>query len=288
VECYVGTMNTTDDAKRRLSKVIEQQQELLGELSRLLTTGDAAAQDNVQKRLQRLTAEHQRLAAELRFAELEGRDIPATPRARASGKTLREQTLDVLDEVGVPLSPTAIGEFSLATTGMPLQASRFASLRRDEERAARRDPASRPGWVVPALSTARLTPIPRLLASSAWEPDRRLIGARTLRVNHLRAVLAFVKRYRLLTGAGVPKAADFEMLLARHARGVPGAVRSGERLDPTQIESATTAELAVIEGEDIAERQRAAAKLSRYGIQQQLWGLPAVLDGGAPVGRVGS
>lgn len=288
MECYVHRMSMIADVKRRLAKVIEQQQELLGELGGLLANGDAAAQDRVQKRLQRLVAEHQRLSAELRFAELEGRDIPATPRARTVGKTLREQTLDVLDEVGIPLSPTAIADFSVATTGIRLQASRFASLRRDEERAARRDPAVRPAWVVPALSTNRLTPIPRLLSSSAWKPERRLIGARSLRVNHLRTVLAYVKRYRLLESAGAPQTSEFGNLLLRHARGVPGAVESGAPVDPAHIELATSAELSAIEEEDAAERRRIAAKLSQYGVQQQLWGLPVVIDGGASIGKFGS
>jgi len=48
---------------------------------------------------------------------------------------MRELCSDIVDEVGVPLAPATISEFSQITTGVDLPVSRFASLRRDEERA---------------------------------------------------------------------------------------------------------------------------------------------------------
>jgi hypothetical protein len=274
------------DITKRLTKVIRQQQALLRDLSAALVAGDPAAQDKIQRELRRLAAEQQRLADEMRYATLDDRIIPATPRARATGKTLREQVLDVLDEIAVPLAPNTISEFIMATTSAKLPASRFASLRRDEERAAKRDPSSRPAWIVPALSTAGLTPMPRLLSSSGWAAERRLVGARSLRVNHLRITLAFLRRLELLAETKASETGNVEALLWRYARGVPGAMTSGRDPDVGQIRSAIEAELAAVDPADATERQAAAGRLEKYGPQQQLWGLPAMIDGAIKGGQV--
>jgi hypothetical protein len=230
----------------------------------------------------------QRLTDDLRYAQNESRVAPARPRARASGKTMRELALDILDEIGVPLAPSTISEFSQATTGIEFAASRFASLRRDEERAARRDMNARPAWVVPALNTACLNPIPRLLTSSAWELERRLVGARSLRVIHLYTTLAFLQRFERLQATDASQVNAIESLLLRYARGIPGALATGEATDPKRIRKVIKAELDAIEAADVAERQQAAARLSRYGDQQRFWGLPTVIEGSAQGGRAGA
>jgi hypothetical protein len=283
VEHYVSRMKTVDTIRRRLATVIRQQRDLLDELSRVVTNGGARVgeQERLQARLQKLMAEHQRLTDDLKLTELESRDIPGTRRVRASGRTLREQTLDILDEIGVPLAPSAIAEFANATTGAGFQASRFASLRRDEERASRRDPLAKPAWVVPALSAEKLTPIPRLLTSSAWPAERRLIGARTLRVNHLRAVLAYLKRHELMQSVDPTRAEVLVNLIWRQARAVPGATIPGEEPDPVRIRVAVESELSIIEPDDEAHRQRALPSLHQLAPLFQLWGCPALIDGAA-------
>ncbi len=276
-------MNAIESTKRKLAAVLQQQQETTAELTRILTKGERrpGEQEQVQARLSRQMAEYQRLSEELKIAELERRDIPSTPRARSIGRTLREQTLDILDEVAVPMAPSAIAEFAAATTDVKLQPSRFASLRRDEERASRRDPLARPAWIVPALSTASLTPIPRLLASSAWEAERRLVGARTPRVNHLRTVLAYLRRFELLRSADPSRTAMLESIVRRHARGIPGATVVGEAPDPDRIRAAVETELSIIEAADAEERKRAVPSFERLAPIYKLWGRPAVIDGAA-------
>lgn len=270
--------------RQRLEAVVASQHELLGKFTAAIAAGDLALQGDIQKQLLKLSAEMQRLSEDLRFSEIE--DTASVPRARsrAPGKTMRELALDVTDEVGVPLSPATISEFSQLMTGLALPVSRFASLRRDEERAARRDIYARPAWVAPALSANRLTALPRLLTSSAWELERRLIGARSLRVIHLRTTLAFLQRFERFKDAGAPQTQAVESLMLRYARGVPGAVASGQEPDPGTIRGAVSAELEVIEPPDLAERREAAGRLKRYGEQQQLWGLPAIIDGGGEQG----
>ncbi|MER9002545.1 hypothetical protein NKI15_02785 [Mesorhizobium sp. M0862] len=273
--------------RQRLTKVVEQQQTLLAAFSAALLAGDLAEQGRVEPQLRRLSAEMQRLNEDLRYALADATMTPARPRPRASGKTMREQVLDITDEIGVPLAPSTVSEFSQATTGIEIPASRFASLRRDEERAARRDPTSRPAWVAPALSTARLTPIPRLLTSTAWDLERRVVGARSLRVIHLYTTLAFVDRLERLQAGGAPQASAIESLVVRYARGVPGAVASGQPLDGQKVRTVVQAELGAIEADDLQERRDAAARLRKYPEQQRLWGLPAVIEGGSQGGRVG-
>jgi hypothetical protein len=281
-------MPSPTEIQRRLTKIVGQQQDLLTQFNQALVGGDTAQQAALQKQIHRLSAEMQRLTDDLRYAQNESRTTLSRPRARVAGKAMREIVLDILDEVGVPLAPSTISEFAQATTGIDVPASRSASLRRDEERAARRDLNARPAWVVPALSTSRLNPIPRLLTSSAWELERRLIGARSLRVIHLRTTLAFLQRFELLHAANAPQVTAIESLLLRYARGVPGALATGQVTDSANIRKVIVTELDAIEAADLAERQQAAARLSRYSDQQKLWGLPTLIEGNANEGRAGA
>lgn len=280
-------MSTAKHAiQSRLEAVVSRQQVLLAAFSSAIGTGNFAEQGQIQKDLNRLSSEMQRLTDELRYAESEERPVGLRPRPRAPGKTMREVVLDIVDEVGVPLAPATISEFSLITTGADVPVSRFASLRRDEERAARRDLHSRPAWVAPALSTSRLSAIPRLLTSSAWAVERRFIGARSLRVCHLRTTLAFLQRFERFREAKAPQTPAVESLMIRYARGVPGAVSSGQEPAVENIRKAVFAELEAIESQDLEERTQAAIRLKRYGEQQQLWGLPPVIDGDGQSGSM--
>jgi hypothetical protein len=280
-------MSTAKHAiQSRLEAVVSRQQVLLAAFSSAIGTGNFAEQGQIQKDLNRLSSEMQRLTDELPYAESEQRPVGLRPRPRAPGKTMREVVLDIVDEVGVPLAPATISEFSLITTGADVPVSRFASLRRDEERAARRDLHSRPAWVAPALSTSRLSAIPRLLTSSAWAVERRLIGARSLRVCHLRTTLAFLQRFERFREVKAPQTAAVESLMIRYARGVPGAVSSEQEPAVENIRKAVLAELSAIESQDLEERAQAAVRLKRYGEQQQLWGLPPVIDGDGQSGSM--
>lgn len=288
MERYICVMRDPEsDLKQRLGLVVERQQALLTAFNEALQAGDSVKQAAIEPQLRKLSSEMRRLTDERRYVQLVQNVAVPRMRSRATGKTGRELVLDALDEIGVPVSPSTISEFSQATTGVGIPATRFASLRRDEERAARRDFASRPAWVAPALSTARLTPLPRLFTSSAWETERRLVGARSARVNHLRATLAFLERFERLQSADPSQSSAIENLLIRFARGVPGAAPSGTSLEPQKIRAVVQGELQAIESDDLQERREAAARLTRYGDQQRLWGLPSVIEGRSQSERVG-
>src|SRR2546422_172885 len=114
--------------QRRLETIVSRQQTLLAAFTSAIGSGDIARQGDIQKELSRLYAEMQRLTEEQRYAELEERTSAPRPRSRAPGKTMRELVLDIVDEVGVPLAPSTISEFSQITTGVDVAVSRFASL----------------------------------------------------------------------------------------------------------------------------------------------------------------
>lgn len=276
----VHIMNTSEQLKQRLSDVIGRQQALLSEFNSALNAGDNNRQSDIESELRKLSTEQQRLTTELRYSQL-GRVAAPRVRLRETGKTGRELILDALDEIGAPVSPSTISEFSQATTGIGIPATRFASLRRDDERAARRDISSRPAWLVPALSTARLNALPRLITSSAWDFERRLVGARSTRVNHLRITLAFLNRYERQQHVSSTQNPALEHLVLRYARGIPGASATGLALDPDRIRKAANVELEAIESEDLRERKDAAIRLAKYGDLQKLFGLPALIDGNA-------
>ena len=288
MEGYVCLMNDLESSlKRRLQQVVDRQQGLLGDFNAALISGERKKQAAIEPQLRRLQAEMQRLSDELRYVQLEQNVAAPRARARLTGKTMREIALDVIDEIGVPVSPSTISDFGLATTGVGIPTSRFASLRRDEERAARRDPASKPAWVVPALSTARLAPLPRLFTSSAWELERRLVGARSARVNHLHTTLAFLDRFEQLRSTAASETGAMENLVIRFARGIPGATSTGAGVDGARIRAVVQLELEAIEPDALQEQREAAARLAKHRDQEKLWGLPSVIEGGAQGERAG-
>src|SRR6185295_20263617 len=104
-------MSNAPAIQRRLETIVERQQVLLTSFTDAIGSSDVARQGEIQKELVRLQAEMRRLTDELRFAERDERGSGPKPRSRAPGKTLREFVLDIVDEVGVPLSPATISEF---------------------------------------------------------------------------------------------------------------------------------------------------------------------------------
>jgi hypothetical protein len=280
MEIFMTPDSLVPRIRQRLSSVVAKQQAALADVARLLSDSraSAAAIEIAQERVNKFSAEHRRLMDELKLAQLEEPERYGVYRPKAGQRPIREQVLDILDELGVPSSPRTVSEFAVASIGLEIPVNRFSSLRRDEERAYRKDHLARPAWVVPALNSIGFTAIPRIVASSVWPPERRLIGPRSLRVNHLQTLLALVNRIEMLKDDNEMPAPLLAMI-ARYARNVPGALVWEQQPDLSRIRSSTERELAAIEPEDRSERSEAATKLKGYSEERQLWGLPAVLQG---------
>jgi hypothetical protein len=270
-------MSRTVPIAEKLTRNAERLQQAYAALAKALGAGDASGRERAQAKISELNAEYESLAEQLRFAELEAREI-AAPRARKPAKPLRELALDALDDLGVPAPPALIADLTEALTGMRPSPSRFASLRRDEENAARRNIAARPAWIVPAINAAELTAIPRLLCSSAWSLDRRIVGSRSMRTDHLRIAESLARRLKQLREAGASESRNIDRLLFPIARAIPGATETGKLVDPDRITEAARAELAVLDDADRAERGEACARLASSSPQVRLWGRPALID----------
>lgn len=270
-------MSRSPSLSDQLARNAKRQQDAYAALSKALAAGDPAGRERAQAKITELAAEYQRLSEALRFSELEARDI-STPRARKPGKPLRELALDALDDLGVPSSPALIADLTAALTGVRPSPSRFASLRRDEENAARRNIAARPAWVVPAISAQQLTAIPRLLTSSSWDLERRIVGARSIRTDNLRIAISLAGRLAHLREAGAAEAKMVERLLFPFARSIPGAIEYGQPIETARTIDAARGELSLIEEPDLEERRDAAAKLSASSQQVRLWGRPVLVD----------
>jgi hypothetical protein len=265
----------TDRLRERLAKLSEKHRAALDTFERLVADPNApfAELEAADASVKKLAAERAHLMEELRLAQFEEPERFGPYRGRAGQRPMREVVLDITDELGVAVSPRVVSDYAVATLGMSIPPTRFGSLRRDEERAYKRDPHSRPAWVVPAINAAGLTAIPRLIASSAWEPERRLIAARTLRVNHLKVLLALIN-----------KAADADdrvkkalsTMIGRFATWLP----TGTKLDLEDVATKTKAELASIEPQDDERRGAAARELMKLPALFQLWGRPGMLEGG--------
>jgi len=264
-----------DRLRQRLGKISEQHRSALESFERLLTNSNAsfAELEAADTAVKKISADRTRLMEDLRLAQFEEPDRFGVYRGRAGQRPIREVVLDMTDELGVPVSPRLISDYAVATLGLSIPPTRFGSLRRDEERAYQRDPYARPAWLTPAINAAGLAAIPRLITSSAWEPARRLIAARTLRVNHLRVLLALLKK-STIADERVKKALMTPIL--RFATWLP----VGTKLDLDEVAEKTNAELASIEQEDMEQRIAAAHELMKLTPAFQLWGRPSMIEGG--------
>jgi hypothetical protein len=274
---YTERMSRSLSLSDQLARNAKRQQDAYADLSVALGANDQAGRERAQAKITELTADYQRLSEALRFSELEAREI-ATPRARKPGKPLRELALDALDDLGAPAPPALIADLTAALTGDRPSPSRFASLRRDEETAARRSLTTRPAWIVPALSAAGLTAIPRLLTSSTWSLERRIIGSRSMRTDNLRIAISLARRLAHLHEVGAEEAKRVERLLFPFARSIPGANETGQPIDPKRVIEAAKAELSLLDEVDLAERHAAAAQLLSSSTFFKFWGRPVMVD----------
>lgn len=277
MDAYIDGMSRSASLTEKLSRNAERQQQAYAALTKALTANNAAALEHAQAKIADLIAEYQRLTEALRLGDLEAREI-AAPRSRKPGKPLRELALDALEDLGVPSAPALIADLTDAITGNRPSPSRFASLKRDEENAARRNLAARPAWIVPAISAEQLTAIPRLLTSSAWSLERRIIGSRSMRTDHLRITISLAQRLAHLRESGAAEARNVERLLFPLARSVPNATDTGKSLVPSRVREAAEAELSVLEAADLEERRAAAARLSASNAHIRLWGRPILIE----------
>lgn len=101
-------MSRTLSIAEKLARNARMLQQAHADLAEALGRSDARGRERAQVKIAELNAEYERLAEQLRFSELEQREL-AAPRGRKPSKPLRELALDALDDLGAPAprsSPT--------------------------------------------------------------------------------------------------------------------------------------------------------------------------------------
>jgi hypothetical protein len=176
-----------------------------------------------------------------------------------------------LELLGVPARGGLVAVAAVARTGLAVEPRQLASLRRSELASWRSAPDRRPAYVVPALHSRRFEPLRGMVASSGWEPWRRVVGPLSPRADHLRATIRVAENVDWAREHSPDLAARFERLLWRLARSVPSALDETE-FDIEKVATAAKAELELLDEEDRPEREAAAERLSRLPAEQQLFG----------------
>lgn len=266
--------------RQQLSRLAKKQRDAAEKFQTLVSDSNATPSEieDLVREQSRLATRQGQLITTLRVLHLEAPEQFGSYGVVAAQRPLREQVLDVLDAIGVPTSPRLISQFAAVRYGLSLPITRFASLRRDEERGYRKDPSARPAWIVPAINVLGLVAMPRIVASSAWKSESRLIGPRTLRINHLRGLLAVLAASDEVSEIDEERSERLAAFIVRYAQSVIGALGPGTTLDLNRIREAAQAELARIEPADLEERRIAAERLERLPGAMKFSGAPSVIS----------
>lgn len=275
-----GPMNFADGALQdRLKRCLDETRKLTMRLDVLVADPSSTPEQlsGVEAELARLGAERTRLMLAMRAGQAAASG--AMRRNVQGGRPLREIVLDVLDAIGAPSTPKLIAEFGAGRFATFIPADRLASMRRDERKAFAGGPTTRPAFVAPALLAETLTAEPRLLTSSAWPLERRIIGSRSLRVNHLRTLLAICDAIDAVANRHDRARERLRWMGGLLAGTVPGALDRQAGFDPHLAREAALAELSLVEPLDAKERAAAAERASGWALVHLVWGAPAVVPG---------
>jgi hypothetical protein len=247
-------MPTMPEIHAAMAEVTALQQQLESALK-------AQDSEEVDKVLTELTvAEKRRNRLLQRAADTTGPGFDTAP-------PVREQVAAALRILSRPASVSLIRDVAGARFGEKIQASRLASLRRDEQRswlATHRPGGSsgrslaRPVYIIPALTYDRFAPVRGMLALSSWSLETRLVAPASPRVDILHVILRLVDE--LEHSADAPWAPDVRRLVWRFGRSVAGAIEGRGEFTYAQVRDAAERELRQIAEGDTAERREAAER----------------------------
>jgi hypothetical protein len=201
------------------------------------------------------------------------RNEASDTRRRQEERSLRQFVLRALDEIGFPQTAGFVGDYIYARERVVLKTRGFAALRRDENRAWRRNPQGRVAYVVPCL-TKDGQAAPRWMARSDWELSGRVLVAEVERLWQWRGVRALLDAWRQEDDE--PARSLYVPLLERYGL---------EALDSDREESARVrddllgfleaqadSEIKRLERELGPPRAKAARRLEKLEAEEQLWG----------------
>lgn len=235
-----------------------------------------------------LEAERRELEARLARIEAElakssvGLRSEAERVSYSSRRPIREVLLDCLSDIGLMTYSQQLAIYAKARYGREVPSTRFSSLSRDEESAARNN-RTREVWLCHGLTFDRGEPIRRLWARSDWPLHERIVAPTTGRVLYLR-MTARLAELAMRDEAVAADGEKLKYLAADNARDVGLPFKRGEfPLDAWRDRA--LAQLEPLEREDREARMEAAERLGRelsplarlFGRPQK----PVLLPGGA-------
>ena len=239
-------------------------------------------------RHQELKAERQRLRAKLAQIEAELDKAPAAVcrakqrYSKATGRSVREMLLDCLSDIGLMAYSQQVAIYAKGRYDRHIASTRFSSLSRDEENAARKN-RTREVWLCHGLTFDRGEPIRRLWARSDWSLHERVVAPTTGRVLYLR-MTARLAELAMRDEAVAANTEILKYLAADNARDLGFPFKRGEFPLDDWRENALR-QLEPLEEEDREARTESAERLAlELPPLAQLFGRPqkpVVLPGGA-------
>src|SRR3954447_18969224 len=111
-----------DKIRARLVQISEKYREALAQANQIVADASAsfAAIEEADARVKRLSAERTRLMEEFRLTQYQAPERFGPYRQRAGQRPMREQILDLVDELGVPVQPRIVFDYALATLNLSL------------------------------------------------------------------------------------------------------------------------------------------------------------------------
>ena len=184
---------------------------------------------------------------------------PERQRPKIARRPVRDMLLDCLSDIGLPSYSQQLAIYARARYGRRIALTRFSSLSRDEENAARNN-RIREVWLCHGLTFERGEPIRRLWARSDWPLHDRIVAPTTGRILFLR----MTARLAELATRDETIAADSQMLkylAADNARDLGLPFKRGEFPLDAWRESALT-QLEPLLADDRQARIEAAKRLA--------------------------
>jgi hypothetical protein len=173
---------------RRIDELAERVQRLLSD-----PTTDPSVAGGLIDALERAEADRRLLWRESIDRGAPVRNGAGSPADRVPNRArvmpVRERALAGLELLGTPARASLLSIAAAARTGLPVETRQLAGLRRSELASWRSAPNRRPAYVVPALHDRRFETLRGIVASSAWDPWRRIVGPLSPRADHLRSAI---------------------------------------------------------------------------------------------------
>ena len=209
--------------------------------------------------LDRILMREEELKRELEDLRRQRTTLERAVRPRRAQRSLRDITLDLLAEAGMPLNSLLIAGVLSALYSRQVPSTRFGTLSIDEQKSFTAGRVTRPVYLCHCLNAADGVAVKRFWARSDWALHERIIGPMTGRVLFLKSAIWVIK---LAQDRGEAASERLKFMAADHARGAGLKVDRGS-FQFVEWLTALNAHLEKYLPEDEEVRRAAAAAIER-------------------------